>query len=62
MGIWFASSWGILMWFWIWRSQNMPLSMAVMAALAAGVFFGITMAWSYARKRKQLRLSDWETL
>lgn len=62
MGGYFGICWGALMWLFFWRSQDMPASMVIILALLAGTFFGLIMAWFYARKHKQLRLSDWRAL
>ena len=62
MGIWFGSVWGLLMYLMFWRSQQLPVTMTLMAAVAAGVLFGILMALYYRRARTKYKLTEWEEL
>jgi len=44
MGGFFGVGWGILMWFMMWSRQGMAGWVALVAAVVAGVLFGLAMA------------------
>ena len=64
VGLWvyFAVTWGILMWLVVWSAQDMPILLAMGAAVFAGVLFGVFMAISLAFGRRRHRLTRWEDL
>lgn len=59
---WFAPVWGLAMWFWRWRDDGMGLLPAVLAAVLAGLFYGLSMACYMAHWRKKQGLPTWESL
>lgn len=62
MGLYFGVLWGVLMYFWIWRGQNMTVQHAVAAAAVAGLLFGLGMAAVANWQRKRWHLSRWQDL
>ena len=58
-GIYFATVWGLVMWFWVWRRQGYPVLAAFIASLAAGFLFGVSMACLNRWKAKKLNLPAW---
>jgi hypothetical protein len=46
-GVWFGVVWGLLMWFIVWSHQGRSPNAAFVAALFAGLFFGLCMAAYY---------------
>ncbi len=56
--IFFSVSYGLMMWFWEWRDQGSPLSLAVIAALLGGALSGLFMALWVARIKKRHKLND----
>lgn len=62
MGPSFGLIWGAVMWLVSWRAQDLPLGVAVLASLMAGVFFGIAMALYYRWSGSQAGLSRWQDL
>lgn len=61
-GTFFALTWGVAMWFLIWRDDGAPPSFAFAASALAGVLHGVSMAAFYAHGRKKHRLPAWESL
>ena len=59
MGIGFAIGWGTFMWFFLWRSEHASLFVVTLLSLLAGLFFGLLMAWGFARKAKEWSLPPW---
>src|ERR1700692_1731967 len=57
-GGYFAVVWGLFMWFFVWR--DLPLLATVATSLAAGVFFGATMAAYFYWRRRRLGLPAWK--
>ena len=52
-GVFFAVVWGAAMWFGVWRKDGMSIEIAIGAAVAAGVLFGIAMGFvRHYRNRK----------
>ncbi len=62
LGTWFGVLWGLVMWFFIWSKQGMPLSGAVIASVVAGGLFGLSMAIYYAYGRRKYKLPSWGSL
>jgi len=60
--IWFACVWGVLMWFTVWNSQQMPVLIAVITSILGGVFFGLLMALYYKRSASKSSLTSWDDL
>ena len=60
--VWFGCAWGLIMWFTIWQSAKMPILIAFIASLSAGLLFGLTMAFYYKLSAKKNNLSDWREL
>ena len=60
--IWFGVVWGLLMWFTTWQPQNMPIQIALISSLSAGLLFGFFMAIYYKRSAKKNNLSNWQQL
>ena len=61
-GVWFACTWGLLMWCALWMRQGMPIAVAITSAGCAGALFGISMAAYYAYGRRKYRLPTWASL
>lgn len=57
----FALVWGVLMWVLVWRGAVPPPS-AALAALGAGIFFGLVIAFLYRATAQQHGLSRWVDL
>ena len=62
MGIYFGIAWGILMWFLLWSGQSMSVWVAMVASFAAGLLFGVSMAFYYRHSARKHSLSKWEDL
>lgn len=62
MALWFAATWGILMWFLQWSPGGLPIPSAIASALFVGVLFGATMATYYKLSAQKHRLSKWVNL
>jgi RsiW-degrading membrane proteinase PrsW (M82 family) len=60
--IWFGCIWGVLMWFTTWKSQNMPIQIALITSISGGLLFGLLMAFYYKRSAKKHSLSEWQKL
>lgn len=60
MGAWFALVWGLMNWLLFWQTEGMPLSRVLVATLAGGLFFGLSMAIYYRRKAARLKLPPLE--
>lgn len=60
-GTWFAVVWGAIMWMSVWSRQDTKILLAVGSAIAAGTFFGLSLAAFYARDRKKYGLPTWES-
>jgi len=60
--VWFSVVWGLVMWFTTWQSKNMPIQIALIISLSAGVLFGLFMAIYYKRSAKKNNLSSWNQL
>lgn len=60
-GTWFAVVWGAIMWAFVWSRQDTNILLAAGSAIAAGTFFGVSLAAVYARHRKKYGLPTWES-
>jgi hypothetical protein len=60
--VWFGGAWGLIMWFTTWQSDDMPIQIALLTSLFAGLLFGSLMALYFKRSAKENKLSDWHTL
>ena len=60
--VFFAFGWGIFDWLMNWNHTGKPILVAVYTALLIGAIFGLIMATFYLIRRKQLKLSDWDSL
>ncbi|GHG66515.1 hypothetical protein GCM10010919_14260 [Alishewanella longhuensis] len=61
-GIYFGCAWGLLMYFFAWKTQNMSPSVMLSTAIFAGAFFGIAMASYYRYSFKKYRLTPWHEI
>ncbi|HEY9108622.1 MAG TPA: DUF6404 family protein [Roseateles sp.] len=61
-GLYFATVWGMSMWFFIWRAENRPWPSALVTSLGAGFAFGLAIAMTYRQSRAKLNLPAWEDL
>ncbi|WP_430387835.1 DUF6404 family protein [Dyella sp. 20L07] len=61
-GVYFALAWGLLMKFGFDLFDHLSLLGCVMAAGAAGLFFGVFMAGYYAWGRRKHGLPTWDAL
>jgi hypothetical protein len=61
-GGFFGTTWGLLMWFAFWSAHGLPISFALIGAVAAGLFFGVTMAAFYAYGKRKYQLPSWDDL
>ncbi len=60
-GFVFALVWGVLMWLLIWQGR-VPAPYAAVAALFAGIVFGLVVAFLYRGTAQRHDLSRWEDL
>jgi Family of unknown function (DUF6404) len=60
MGAFFAIAWGIVMWLFLWRGENMPPVAAFGVSILAGLLFGVIMAAYYRWSARRLALPRWE--
>lgn len=61
-GIYFGCAWGLVMYFFVWNTQNMSLIAMLSTATFAGVFFGIAMASYYRYGFKKHKLTPWHEI
>ncbi len=59
---WFATAWGLLMWFTTWQFSSTPVLIALSTSVFAGLLFGLIMALYFKRSAKKNNLSSWEKL
>ena len=59
---WFATAWGLLMWFTTWQFSSAPVLIALSTSVFAGLLFGLIMALYFKRSAKKNNLSSWEKL
>jgi cyanate permease len=62
MALMFGGIWGSTMWFTTWESKNMPIAIALITSLLAGLLFGLSMAFYYKHSAKKNNLSNWDKL
>lgn len=62
MGILFGPLWGLLMWFFLWRSMGVPPTVAISISIVAGGGFGFLMAVYHGWRKKANKLPDWNSL
>lgn len=62
MGTFFAIAWGAFMWVVVWPRRDLPWPLALAAAGAAGVMFGLGMASYYAYGKRRHKLPSWKEL
>ncbi|WP_019027757.1 DUF6404 family protein [Colwellia piezophila] len=60
--LWFGGAWGLIMWFTTWQPNDMPIQIALLTSLFAGLLFGLFMALYFKRSAKKNNLSDWQKL
>lgn len=58
----FGVLWGCVMWLLSWRSDDLPVIVALLASLLAGALFGLAMAGYYRWAGGEAGLSKWEDL
>jgi hypothetical protein len=58
-GSFFTVGWGILMYFFSWRNENMSLFAMIISACFAGLLFGLIMATFIRRQSKKYNLPSW---
>lgn len=58
----FALVWGAVMWWMVWSGEGMPVAIAVVSALAAGILFGLMMAGYYRYGARKHQLPSWDEL
>jgi hypothetical protein len=59
---WFGACWGAIMWLLVWSGQDGAGFVAAIAAVAAGVLFGLTMAAYYRYSARKHKLPLWSRL
>ncbi len=62
MAIMFGLFWGLIMWFTTWKNQSIPIQIALITSLCAGLLFGLSMAFYYKLSAKKNNLKKWEQL
>ncbi|MGM0428772.1 MAG: DUF6404 family protein [Pseudomonadota bacterium] len=62
LGSFFGLFWGVIMWLFVWNSNNLPVLVAIVACLLAGVLFGLSMASYYRISARKNNLSQWDEL
>jgi len=62
IGLWFSVVWGLLMWFFEWRSMSISIPVAVGFSVFAGALFGIILATYYKWSARKHNLSKWDDL
>lgn len=58
-GAWFGIAWGTIMWFAAWSDRGMSPAGAAVAAIVAGILFGLCMAIYYRRSARKHNLPAW---
>jgi hypothetical protein len=46
----------------VWSPQGVGIGGVALRTVGAGACFGLTMAWFYARERRECALPAWESL
>ena len=60
MGLFFGVFWGLVMWFTIWREDDMPIALALTTSAIAGLLFGVIMAAYFRWRARKLALPPWQ--
>ena len=60
--VYFALGWFLFDWLTNWSGTEKVILEAIYSALLIGALFGLMMATFYRIRRKQLDLSDWDSL
>jgi cytosine/uracil/thiamine/allantoin permease len=60
MGLFFGVSWGLVMWFLVWRADDVPIAIAVVTSVLAGALFGVIMAAYFHWRARKLALPPWK--
>ena len=58
-GTWFGIVWGTIMWFATWSDRGMSPAGAIVAAIVAGILFGLCMAIYYRHGARKHNLPAW---
>ncbi|MFS1899916.1 DUF6404 family protein [Vibrio lentus] len=58
----FSPIWWCLKWFFEWNEVGISMLEAAYNSLQCGALFGLLMSIFYAIRRKQLNLTDWDSL
>ncbi|WP_157950430.1 DUF6404 family protein [Pannonibacter carbonis] len=61
-GSYYGTCLGLFNWFAIWPRDSMPIPVAVMISIAAGLAFGAIVAALVVRKRRKAGLTRWNDL
>ncbi|APO86119.1 DUF6404 family protein [Marivivens sp. JLT3646] len=61
-GTTFGAMWGLLMWTFLWRYNDMGIPEAILGSLFAGLLFGTVMAVVVKRKSDKAGLLTWGEL
>ena len=59
MGTVFGALWGAVMWLVLWSWRGMPITFVLVAALGAGVLFGLLMATYFRYLARKHNLPSW---
>lgn len=62
LGAIFAIVWGLLMYVFAWGASNVPIYVALGAAIIAGLLFGLLMAFFFRFVRRRKKLTCWDDL
>ena len=60
MGGFFGVFWGLVMWLLMWGRNGMPLALAALLALVAGVLFGLLMAAVLRSQARNKQIPVWK--
>ncbi|WP_422107342.1 DUF6404 family protein [Aliivibrio logei] len=58
----FSLGYGLISWFLTGQYVNKTSQQSVIEAIAGGLIFGVIISVFYLIRRKQLKLTDWNTL
>jgi Family of unknown function (DUF6404) len=62
MGSFFGATWGLGMWFFLWRDQGLAISGVALAVVTSGILFGFAMAFYYDYGKRKYKLPSWDKL
>jgi len=60
MGMFFGVGWGLVMWFLVWRADDVPIAIVVIMSVVAGALFGVIMAAYFRWRARKLALPPWQ--